>query len=250
MTATITPPPGIPHLARRDPEVRLNDYCDALAFYLDVPSQYIDRILFIDNSASDVTALHRVADGRRHGKRVEIVSFNGNDHPHAYGKCYGEFKLMDYGLAQATFLRPGDTLWKVTGRLRVLNIHRLVASEPRGCAVYCDLRHVPLPQDWLRASGRQWMDPRLFACTVEAYDRLFRGRYPELRTDLVGIPERTLFQMMIEARHREYIVPRFRIQPAYAGHGARRNIDYNRGAYRYKHLFRAAVRRVAPWLWI
>jgi hypothetical protein len=251
MTATITPPENIPMLARRDPQVRLQDYCDALAFYLSVPSGCIDRVSFIDNSNSDVTALHRVVETMPHDKAVEIISFNGNDHPFEYGKCYGEFKLMDYGLAHSRFIAPDDVVWKITGRLRVLNLPRLVATAPADYAIYCDLRKIPLLGDRLGPSANQWMDPRFFSCKAAAYDRVFRDRCPELRADVLPVaPERKLYDLMMEARTREHVVPRFRVQPRYAGHGARMNVDYDQGAYRYKHMMRAALRRVAPWLWL
>jgi hypothetical protein len=58
MTSTITPPPNVINLTRKDPKIRLNDYCEALRFYLGVPSKFIDRIVFIENSDTDLQVIN------------------------------------------------------------------------------------------------------------------------------------------------------------------------------------------------
>ena len=104
MTATLRPPAAA--VARSDPNDRLNDYLDALRFYLDTPDAVVNRILFVDNSASDLGPLQDLVRNHAHGKRVELISFSGNDHPPERGKAYGEFKLMDHGLKQSTLFQP------------------------------------------------------------------------------------------------------------------------------------------------
>ena len=39
MTATITPPPNSIDTARKDPKTRLNDYCEAMKYYLSISSK-------------------------------------------------------------------------------------------------------------------------------------------------------------------------------------------------------------------
>jgi hypothetical protein len=57
-------------------------------------------------------------------------------------------------------------LWKVTGRLRVLNLEKLIATAPERYDFYCDLRSVPLIGE--RLGGNHWMELRTFSCTVPA----------------------------------------------------------------------------------
>ncbi len=54
LTATITPPSGVPSLVRTDPALRLRDYLAAFEFYLKVPTAILPRIVFAENSGSDV----------------------------------------------------------------------------------------------------------------------------------------------------------------------------------------------------
>src|SRR3984893_14120500 len=119
LTATIKPPVGIPELQRTDPVERMNDYIRALRFYCNVSEKVIPRIIFVENSESDLFQLHDAVSSANASHRVEFLSFNGLDYPPSYGRGYGEFKLLDYAMDHSSTLATAvDTrLWKVTGRL-------------------------------------------------------------------------------------------------------------------------------------
>ncbi len=244
MTATIRPPATA--VARSDPATRMNDYVESLKFYLSVPGNVIDRVLFIDNSASDMDPLVQLAMRMHHDKAVEIISFDGNDHPPGYGKAYGEFKLMDFGLANNTLLSDEDVFWKVTGRLRFRNIVEMIAALPAAYDVACDLHNLPLVGTG-RLIGNRYMDLRTFSCKVRAHRLLFGGLYeaPTWRFDW-----RYLYQAVERARGNLDIIPRFPIQPELDGVSGRHNREYNSGVQSLKNSMRTLGRRVVPWLWI
>jgi hypothetical protein len=248
MTATIRPPENCPALARSDPALRLDDYRTALLFYLTLPTRLVDRILFIDNSDYDLTPLVEAARAQAGDKRVEFVSFQGNDHPPYFGKGYGEFRLLDHGLARSSLVRPGDVLWKVTGRLQVANLAELIDSAPPAYGVYCDLRSVPLIGD--RLGGNHWMDLRVFSVTADAYGRILRGRFPYMRVREGVAPEQYLYKVMRKFRDRERVVPRFRLQPRVVGYNGHSNRDYQGTEYLRKERLRRLARRCLPWLWL
>src|SRR5216683_7355837 len=115
LTATIRPLAGIPELQRTDPTERMNDYVRALRFYCNAPETVIPRIVFIENSGSDLSRLHDVASSAKAADRVEFLSFNGLDYPSGYGRGYGEFKLLDYALDHSETLRGVERdaiVWK------------------------------------------------------------------------------------------------------------------------------------------
>lgn len=248
MTATITPPPGAPELARRDPQVRLADYCEALRFYLSLSDSVLHKIVFLDNSDTDLSDLEEAARTVEHHKRVELITFQGNDHPPEFGKGYGEFRLLDHGLSRSTLLEPSDRVWKVTGRLRVLNLERLILTAPTDYQIYADLRRVPLIGESL--GGNNWMDLRVFSWANGGYDTYLRDQYEHLGPELLIAPEQYFFKVMRDAGAPGEVVPRFRVQPDVAGYGGRLNVDYKGGSYRYKNALRRGARRVAPWLWL
>jgi len=260
MTATITPREGMPDSVRNDPKIRLDDYRRALEFYLSLPNSLVDRILFLENSSSDLSVLRRVVESLEHDKKVEFNSFTGDYQPE-FGKGYGEFQMLDYGLSECRFLSKADVVWKVTGRHRVLNLSRLIETAPQDYTVYCDLRSIPfiggdfnlqaVPFIGKRLGEKyrnQFMDLRVFSCTVDGYDRLLRNQYLQMWNQM---PEKFLFDVMFKAKRQEKrIVPRFRIQPQIAGYAGWDNADYQSLSYKIKDSFRAAMRLVMPGFWV
>jgi hypothetical protein len=96
LTATITPHSNVTKLVRKEPQIRLADYCETLRFYLGVSSRFIDRSIFLENSDSDLRPIKELVETVKHDKNVEIISFhNGNDYPPEFGKGYGEFRMIN-----------------------------------------------------------------------------------------------------------------------------------------------------------
>lgn len=245
MSATLAPPAAA--VGRADPVDRLRDYQDALRFYLLLPGAVIDRILFVDNSNADLTPLVELARQIPHGKTVEFISFAGNDHPYQLGKAYGEFKLMDFGLANSTLFEPEDIVWKTTGRLKFLNLEKM-AQQSRALSfdVLCDLHNVP----WVgsgRWSSRRHMDLRVFAFRIKAYDAVFRG---EWQANGSGFDAETLYLRVLQKRASLRIVPRFPLQAELQGISGRHLRDYKSRSQTAKDAVRSIVRRVMPWLWL
>ena len=247
MTATVTPPAGVPALRRVDPAERLADYEEALRFYLGLPDDVVDRLVFAENSRSDLGSLQRIADDHGDGKRVELLSFDGLDYPVEHGRGVGETRLIETALVRSRLLgelRDEEPFWKVTGRLRFTNLDRLVRSLPPGAALYVDFRRIPRP----------WVDTRVFACTPQAFRELFVPRLPLLRQDELerqgySAPEERLFGELMPERRRVRIAPRLRVEPRIEGHSGQGE-DYSRPARRAWSAARATIRRLCPPLWI
>ena len=244
MTATISPPKGA--VARADPNIRLKDYLECLRFYLSVPRNSIDRILFVDNSGSDLTRLERMVRSTEHDKVVELISFEGNDHPVVYGKAYGEFRLLDFALAHTQLVAETDSFWKVTGRLRLLNLSDMIASVHVSYDLLCDLHSFPIVGTG-KLFDNHWMDLRVFSCSVKGYRALFRGKYEELGSH---INQHTLYNVVTTADKVLRVIPRFPIQPILGGMSGRHDRDYLGGFQRIKTLIRAGARKIAPFVWI
>jgi hypothetical protein len=246
ITATIAPPPGAPFLSRSDSRVRMDDYLQGLRFYLGVDTDAIDRIVFVDNSDSDLSPLERLADEASGSKDVELISYPGLEHPVEQGRSVGETYLIDHALGASRILSAlGDQelFWKVTGRLRIRNLARLVASTPAGCELYVDFRRYRHP----------WVDTRIFAASPGAFRRLFLTRIDLLRLDNLPArfvaPEERLFSVLLPERERERIVPRLRVEPVIEGLSGFGE-DYRRPRRRVESAVRSVTRRVLPSLWI
>ena len=247
LTATITPRAGVPALARTEPADRLEDYRRALAFYLALPGSAVDRVVFAENSATDLGPLEAEVARLGAGKDVELLSFEGVDYPVQHGRGVGETRLIETALERSRLLSAlGDdgVFWKLTGRLRYTNLERLISTAPSSCALYADFRRFPHP----------WVDTRVFASTPRAFRALFLPRVDLMRQDELDragyrAPEERLFTELLAERSDWQIVPRLRVEPAiegYSGHGD----DYARPLRRAWSRARGVIRRIFPWLWI
>jgi len=247
LTATISPPDGMPALQRVDPAARRADYESALSFYLGLPSAVVNRIVLAENSDSELGSLERIAQAHGAGKDVELLSFAGHDFPAEHGRMVGELRTMETAFERSRLLSAlGDDelFWKVTGRLRFTNMERLVATTPPGAALYADFRKLPRP----------WVDTRVYAATPQAFRELFATRIDLMRQgEIDGLgytaPEHRLFEELMSERARFTIVPRLRAEPrieGFSGHGH----DYARPTRRLWTSARAVIRRLFPPLWI
>ncbi|MBP1617630.1 MAG: hypothetical protein H6Q14_1457 [Bacteroidetes bacterium] len=119
LTACVNPQ-RITQLVVADETERLNQYLDALRFYLE---KTIYRIVFVDNSNFDLSTffLDHVAKNR-----IEFLRFDGNTYNVTLGKGYGEALILEYAFLNSTFLKEADFVVKITGRLKIMNVSALI----------------------------------------------------------------------------------------------------------------------------
>lgn len=246
MTATVVPPSGVPNLVRTDPSQRIADYAKALEWYA-CGTRCFDRIVFAENSAADVPELRELAERLAPG-RVEFASFQGLDHPPAYDRAYGEFKLLDWAMSHSTTVRdapPETVIWKVTGRYLVRNVDEIVRSAPPGFELYGNCRNWP----------KRWIDTYLLAWTKDGYEAMVRDVYHRLKTNVPGIPlgisGEELFRSWLEQplfrtrRIRKRILPTPLLE-GIRGADGRSYLDQDG----WKIRLRALASRLVPFLWI
>jgi hypothetical protein len=236
LTATIQPLSGIPQLRRISPADRLNDYARALSFYCNISEKIIPRIVFIENSNADLSELENVVSRASASDRVEFISFYGLDYPAGYGRGYGEFKLLDYGMEHSRTLAsadPNTTFWKITGRYMILNIVRMIRDAPSSFDLYCDVRDWPMP----------WLDLRVFACTLKGYRTILQGVYPQLNESAINMaPEQYLHSVINELAKVHKIATKFQNEPFVDGVRGKDLKNYSSGINLLKFFFSAGKR--------
>jgi hypothetical protein len=239
MTATITPN-NARNLLRTDPTSRLKDYVGALDFYLTLIDQPLHKIVFVENSDSDVTSLRQLVASRGRIGRVEFLCNYGTHLYSEKGRAYGEFKLLDYAMTASATIRAAGTnhvVWKITGRYIVRNLASIITSAPDGFDAYVDMKDHP----------RRWMDMRLMAWTSSGYDRVFRGAANDLDSKTHEVRMRDYLPERAEGAR---LVPRFRREPFIDGIRGWDNGNYSKGKELIKCYVRSVGRVVAPWYWI
>jgi len=239
MTATITPH-NARNLARTDPATRLQDYDDALGFYLGLIDRPLHGIVFVENSDSDVSTLRQLVASRGLTGRVEFLCNYGVHLYSEKGRAHGEFKLLDYAMtASIMVIEAGmnHVIWKITGRYMVKNLASMIASAPRGFDAYVDMKDHP----------RRWMDMRLMAWTSPGYDRIFRGVADDLDSRTHEMHMRDYLPKRAQGAR---LIPRFSKEPFIDGVRGWDNGNYSKGKELLKCYVRSAGRVLAPWYWI
>lgn len=246
MTATITPKQGVPYLKRADPNERMQDYLGALKFYLRNLGKLYDAIVFIENSQSNLAELELMVAHFGASDVVEFISFDGLCYPPSFGKAYGEFMLLDYGIENSKFLSQQNenfVLWKVTGRYKVLNLDRMANHWLDELELWCHCRNF----------RRRWVDMYCFGITLGAYRRKFTGLYRQFREDELLVNPEVVLRMLIDdwkATNTLRVRRRFPVTPLISGVNAYKNEAYESKEQRKKYLLREAARWFAPWIWV
>ena len=180
LTATVAPPSDSANLRVRSPTERMEQYRSALLHYLQTDvapgGTLFSHVVFAENSGTDLAALEaevkRVSPGR-----VTFVSWTDDYMPPAFDRGYREMRLIDRACRECDPLREalasGVTVWKITGRYRILNCDRLIAGLPPGRNLYVDLRRWPRP----------WFEMRVFGFDLAGLERFLRPSIARLTND-------------------------------------------------------------------
>jgi hypothetical protein len=245
LTATISPPPGVPRLQKTNPIQRLQDYISALSYYAPFIPSTLDSIVFVENSNSDLESLKSIVAQKKIAERVEFIGFDGLDYPPSFGRGYGEFKLIDFAMKHSTIIQLAtshDRIWKVTGRYVVVNFAEILETAPSDFHIYCDVKNWPM----------HWMDLRMLAWSKEGYQKVFEGKYNLLNQHDHGLsPEIVMRRVLDDSFHVcPDVYPRFRTLPFISGTRGMNDARYDKGINYFKYLVRANVRKIAPLFWV
>ena len=243
LTATITPPADAKSLLRIDPNLRLNDYSQALKFYLPyLADGTISNIVFVENFASDISSLGDLAQKYGVSQKIEFISFKGLDYPSQYGRGHGEFKMIDYAMKHSEVIQKlsiEDNIWKITGRYILLNFAAIIKTRPSHADFFCNCRNRPIYS----------VDLYVLCWNKKAYNEILKNVYQNFRDDLSGGYSEQVFRRIIDQKvFNSNIVKRFRTVPRLAGYRGMDNKPYEQMPV--KLAIRQFANTVLPWLWI
>lgn len=123
---------GMTFTALTDVQVREKHYLEAIEYYFNRTKV---KIVIVENTGHDFS---RSLDGKLlHSKRLEILSFNGNNFPKELGKGYGELEAISYAMNNSKFISADTLIIKVTGRYKVSNIQTFIKDVKTGSSDLC-----------------------------------------------------------------------------------------------------------------
>lgn len=152
-------PNGMSYTKVADVETRLNQYIEALDFY----SKNIKcPIVFVENSNFDI--MPYIEKSHIDTSNIEVLSFYGNDYDKSIGKGFGEALIIEYALKHSTYVLSADIVIKITGRIILDDIARIVSevSEASSNTVFADVNwhkdyHDKLLSVIVAASPKFWL---------------------------------------------------------------------------------------------
>ena len=107
------------YTALQDSTIRKNHYINALNFYL---TKTDFKICMIENTNYDISSLFFYYIKN---KRLEYITFSGNNYDKSLGKGYGEAEIIKFALQNSRILNQSTYVIKITGRLIVNNINSI-----------------------------------------------------------------------------------------------------------------------------
>ncbi len=245
MTATITPAANA-QIKRSSPQVRLEDYKRALRFWLTYPHPAAERILFLENSGTDLSELRAIAETENpQCREVEFLSLPVRAIPAGTNYGYAEMQTLDDGLGLSKLRAATTHMIKVTGRLTFpalgKALDRVANTAPFELMIDC------------RKLGlfRRGYDARvqLFACSHAFYDRVLRGANHEMNSSDVRLLEHLIYRKVIPFKGRPGYHLRFPCNIDPAGYFGFKNRRYDSPRTAIPRSLRALLRIITPDYW-
>jgi hypothetical protein len=247
MTATITPAANA-GVKRADPKLRLEDYKQALRYWLNYEHPAADRILLLENSGADLGELRAIAaDENPRGKPVEILSVPGNRIPEGTNYGYTEMQMLDDGLALSQLRRETTHMIKATGRLvfpalgKALDRINTRVGKPFDLMVDC--RKLGFPRRGFDAAVQ------LFVCSHDFYDRVLQDAKKEMNSTDLRLLEHLIFRRVIPFKGQPGYYLRFPCNIEPVGYSGFKSRSYRSPKTALTRAMRAALRVIAPDYW-
>ena len=243
MTATIIPAANA-GVKRADPRLRLEDYKQALRYWLRYDHPAAARILFLENSGADVSELRAIAmDENPLAKPVEILSVPGNEIPEGSNYGYTEMLLLDEGLMLSELRRQTTHMVKVTGRLTFPAIGKAIDMARKPFELMLDCRKLGFPRRGHDANTQ------IFVCSHDFYDRVLRDSRKEMNATDVRLLEHLIFRKVISFQGQPGIYLRFPCNVDPVGYSGFKSKPYKSAGSSIQGMIRALLRVIAPNYW-
>lgn len=247
MTATIIPAANA-GVRRAEPQLRLDDYMQALRYWLSYLHPAASRILLLENSGADLSELRAIVTNENPlNKSVEILSVPGNHIPEGTNYGYTEMQMLDEGLTISQLRRQTTHMVKVTGRLVFHTLGKaldLTAAHSTGpLQLLVDCRKLGFPRRGYDASTQ------VFVCSHEFYDRVLRDSKREMNSADVRLLEHLIFRKVIAFKGQPGYYLRFPCNVDPIGYSGFKSKSYNTPGAVLSRAIRAALRVIVPNYW-
>lgn len=228
ITGTINPNKNVPYLVLKDKDERLIQYKNSLRKI--ILCKNISRVIFCDNSNTNIDEKEFNDLAEKYGKQFEFIKFQGdNQKVVSHGKGYGEGEIIKYILEKSNLINDNDYFIKITGRLYVENLEKIVNSINR--------KYMYINTDLKNKSGMA--DTRIYGISVNIYKEYFKDLYKSV-DDKNKIYLEHLFYKQI--KEKKILSKNFEYYPIISGQSGSMGIMYKNN--KLKNQFKNILSRM------
>ena len=246
ITACISPDPSAhdfnPNF-RIDPLVRMEDYKQCLAYWLNYEESKIRNIVFVENSGYNIDLLKTIAaEQNKYNRNIEFIQINASHVPAGIHYGYAELEMMDEAIEKSNLIHMTPYFIKVTGRLYFPKLSKLIRTI-RGCVQF-----LSDSRDYLIAGKeKRYIVTTLLVIKLDFYKRkLWMSR--KLMTPGVTSHFETLYYYLLKpiSQKDKRVILRFSFNVDAVGYGAHWNVNYNSFSKRIESALRGIARIFLP----
>lgn len=223
MTATVFPQENR-YIRITNPNHRLKQYIESLKFY--IIHSNIKKIVLCDNSGYMFQKNKLIRLAKKYSKEIEILSFYGNKEKiKKYGKGYGEGEIIKYALANSRILKNANYFIKVTGRIRIININKILQK--------IDLKKIYINKNH---GIQKAMDTIIYCVPKKTYTYFFENSYQYVYDNKGIYIEHIFYKVIYDNKIKVYNLPYF---PKIDGLSGSTGVQYQKhmGYRRYLYDF-------------
>lgn len=119
----------VPYTKLTDTKARLQQYIESIDYAIEHYHR-VNHIIFCENTGYIYNYAELQEKAKQNGKTLEVIRFPGNYQAiEAKGKGYGEGEIVKYALKESETLRNSRFFYKLTGRILVSNMDRVMDSS-------------------------------------------------------------------------------------------------------------------------
>lgn len=119
LTACVQPN-GMSFTKLQDSSIRKEQYIKSIIYYLENTKF---NIVCVENTGFNFSSC---LCHHKNSKRLECLTFYGNNYPKELGKGYGEAQIIKYAIDNSKHINKGTYIIKITGRLIIKNINSII----------------------------------------------------------------------------------------------------------------------------
>lgn len=141
-----------------DTAIRKRQYEETLEKYITMSE--FTSFVFAENSGTPIDEERFKKLCHKHGKEIEFLFLPGNVKK-KYGKSFGESQLIEDAFDRSALISNSDLFYKVTGRVWIENINKLIANDEKS--------------HFIAYNHRKWVTTIFFCITKKDYLRYIKG---------------------------------------------------------------------------